>query len=413
MTGATHERSVTNDRTLGAGSPGEVFRVALKLGFTSFGGPIAHLGYFERTYVRERHWLNSEEYAGLVATCQLLPGPTSSQVGFLIGLRRAGWPGALAAWLGFTLPSAMLIYAFAILAPQARGPLMQAVLHGLLLTAVAVVAQAVWSMARTLCPDRQRTAIALLAAVLLLFHSSATVQFTAMIVGAIGGRFACRNIPPPATHPHKGVHLRTAWASLVSFCALLVALPALATATPHGPIALANLFYRAGAFVFGGGHVVLPLLRESLVPSGWISDDAFLAGYGFAQGMPGPLFTIASYLGAASAPSHASVPWAAVGLVSIFLPGLLLAIAGQSLWSRLARTHGARAILAGINASVVGVLGAALYNPVFVSAVHDNADAAIAMTSLVLLQRWQAPPLAIVILCVLATVLRSIFSAHS
>jgi chromate transporter len=404
--------SVTNasaPRT--AGSATEVFRTALRLGLTSFGGPIAHLGYFERMYVRQRRWLSPEEYAGLVATCQLLPGPTSSQVGFLIGLRRAGWLGALASWLGFTLPSALIMYAFAVFAPEARGPLMQAVLHGLLLTAVAVVAQAVWSMARTLCPDRQRTAIALLAGGLLLFHSSGTVQFAAMIAGAGGGWFWCQGVPRPASHVSTGVDLRIAWASLAAFCALLVVLPALATLTPYGPVALASIFYRAGAFVFGGGHVVLPLLRESLVPNGWISDDVFLAGYGFAQGMPGPLFTIASYLGAASAPSHASASWAAAALVAIFLPGLLLAIAGQSLWSRLAHLNGAPAILAGINASVVGILGAALYSPVFVSAVHNNADAAIVMISFVLLQRWQAPPIAIVIVCVLASVLRGLFSA--
>jgi chromate transporter len=368
------------------------------------------LGYYERTYVRERHWLGPEEYASLVATCQLLPGPTSSQVSFLIGFRRAGWLGALAAWIGFTLPSALFMYGFAVFAPQARGPYMAAILHGLLLTAVVVVAQAVWSMARTLCPDRARTALALLAAVLLLFHSSGMMQLAAMIAGGLGGWVYCRSRPPAAVPEQSGTHLGIAWTALAVFGVLLLALPALATLAPRGPVALASIFYRAGAFVFGGGHVVLPLLREALVPSGRISDDTFLAGYGFAQGMPGPLFTIATYLGAASAPAHASAQWAVVALVAIFLPGLLLAIAGQSLWSRFAHVTGARAVLAGVNASVVGILGAALYNPVFASAVHNNSDAAIAVTGLVLLQRWRVPPIGIVALCVVSSLLLNAFS---
>jgi chromate transporter len=278
------------------GSAAEVFRVALKLGLTSFGGPIAHLGYFERTYVQERRCLNEAEYTGFVGLCQLLPGPSSSQVGFLIGYRRAGWPGALAAWVGFTLPSALLMYAFALFASRAQGPTMQAVVHGLMLTAVAVVAQAVWSMARSLCPDRQRTAIALLAAALLLFHSSAAMQFTAMAAGAIGGWLMCRSVQLPKFTPPAGLNFGTAWTMVAVFFGLLLALPALAVLDPHGPIALSSLFYRAGALVFGGGHVVLPLLRDALVPSGWLSDDTSLTGYGFAQGMPGPLFTFAAYL---------------------------------------------------------------------------------------------------------------------
>lgn len=394
----------TDVPALAPGSAAETFRASFKLGLTSFGGPIAHLGYFERAYVRERRWLDGSEYAGLVAMCQLLPGPTSSQVGFLIGFRRAGWLGALAAWAGFTLPSALLMYAFAVLTPQVRGPLMQAVLHGLLLTAVAVVAQAVWSMARTLCPDRERTAIALAAAAMLLFHSSGAIQLAAMFLGALGGWSLCRTIQLPCVTPVVGIDLRIAWMALALFCGLLLALPALARFAPHGPVALASIFYRAGAFVFGGGHVVLPLLREALVPDGWISDDTFLAGYGFAQGMPGPLFTIAAYLGAASAPAHASGLWAAVALIAIFLPGLLLAIAGLSLLGRLMHIKGTQAILAGVNASVVGILGAALYNPVWVSAVGSGTDVAIAVTGFVLLERWRAPPIAIVLLCVLASV---------
>jgi chromate transporter len=384
-------------------SSARVFATSLKLGLTSFGGPIAHLGYFERTYVRERGWLTAEEYAGIVALCQLLPGPTSSQVGFLIGHRRAGWFGALAAWAGFTLPSALLMYAFAVLAPHMQGPPMRAVLHGLMLTAVVIVAQAVWSMARRLCPDRTRAAIGLLAAVMLLFHNSSALQFTAMLTGAVGGWLLCRKAESPAVALPVAVNSRIAWVALAAYCGLLLALPALQAVAPQAPIALCNIFYRAGALVFGGGHVVLPLLREALVPGGWLSDDTFLAGYGLAQAMPGPLFTFAAYVGAVSAPAHASALYATVALLAIFLPGLLLATAGLSLWGRLAHLNGSQAILAGVNASVVGILGAALYNPVWISGVRNGVDASVALAGFVLLERWRVPPIAIVLLCVLAS----------
>lgn len=387
-----------------AGSASEVFSVALRLGLTSFGGPIAHLGYFERAYVRDRGWLGDSEFAGLVGLCQLLPGPSSSQVGFLIGYHRAGWAGALAAWAGFTLPSAILMYAFALLASGAQGPTIQAALHGLMLTAIAVVAQAVWSMARSLCPDWQRIAIALLAGALLLFHSSGTTQFAALSAGAVGGWLLCRKVGPPKFAPSTGAGSGAAWVLVAVFFTLLVALPVLAALNPHGLTALGSLFYRSGALVFGGGHVVLPLLREALVPGGWVSDDAFLTGYGFAQGMPGPLFTVAAYLGAVSAPAHASGLWAVVALLAIFLPGLLLAIAGLSLWGRLAQLRGAPAILAGINAAVVGVLGAALYKPVWITGVRTIGDVVVAVTGLVLLVRWRVPPILVVALCVAVSV---------
>ncbi len=377
----------------------------MKLGLTSFGGPIAHLGYFERTYVRERRWLSSAEFTGLVGLCQLLPGPTSSQVGFLVGLRRAGWPGALAAWTGFTLPSALLMYAFAVLASRAHSPAMAAIVHGLLLTAVAIVAQAVWSMARSLCPDWQRIVIALLAAVLLLLHGSPAMQLAAMFAGALGGWLLCRGVQLPEFTPVARLNPAAAWMRVGLSCGLLLALPALALLAPHGPIALASIFYRAGALVFGGGHVVLPLLRDALVPGGWVSDDTFLTGYGFAQGMPGPLFTFAAYLGAVSAGAHASALWASIALLAIFLPGLLLASAGMSLWSRLAYAPAAPAILAGINAAVVGVLGAALYNPVWIAGIRGSADVAVAATGFLLLQRWRTPPIFVVALCVAVSVL--------
>jgi chromate transporter len=384
-------------------SAAEVFRVALKLGLTSFGGPIAHLGYFARTYVQERRWLADAEYSSLVGLCQLLPGPTSSQVGFLVGYRRAGWRGALAAWVGFTLPSALLMYGFAQFASRTGGPAVRAVVHGLMLTAVAVVAQAVWSMARSLCPDLQRAAIAVVAAALLLLQESAAMQFTAIGIGAIGGVLLCRRAALPGFTPTAGVRLAGAW-SMVAVCGgLLLALPVLAARAVHGPLALTSLFYRAGALVFGGGHVVLPLLRDALVP-GWVSDETFLSGYGFAQGMPGPLFAFAAYLGAVTAPAHASAAWAILALIAIFLPGLLLATAAVSLWSRLAQAPAAAAILAGINAAVVGVLAAALYNPVCTTAIHSGVDAAVALAGLVLLHHRRAPPILVVALCVVVSV---------
>jgi chromate transporter len=382
------------------GSSGEVLWVALKLGITCFGGPIAHLGYFERTYVRERHWLTGEQYGGLVSLCQLLPGPTSSQVGFLVGLHRAGWMGALAAWTGFTLPSALVMFAFALVAPTDPGPGMQAVLHGLMLTAVVVVAQAVWSMARTLAPDPPRRAIAVAACVPLLFLHSGMAQFLTLVGGAIVGSSLCR----PASHTtlkfSAGPHPRVAWTAVALFLALLVGLSSTVLLQTHGPVALANIFYRSGAFVFGGGHVVLPLLQQALVPTGWVSGNRFLAGYGFAQAMPGPLFTLAAYLGAASAPHNQSILWALIALVAIFLPGLLLALAGLPLLGRIADHRTANASLAGINAAVVGLLAAALFNPVWVSAVHSLFDVAIVLVAFVLLQRFRITSILIAALCV-------------
>jgi chromate transporter len=392
-----------------SGSSGEMFWVALKLGLTSFGGPIAHLGYYERTYVRDRRWLSGEQYGALVSLCQLLPGPTSSQVGFLVGLHRAGWAGALAAWTGFTLPSALLMYAFALWAPSAPGPRMQAVLHGLMLTAVVVVAQAVWSMARTLCPDVSRRSIALAACVFLLFQHSGAAQFGTLMGGAIAGAIVCATVGPSSELPVRR-YTRAAWIAPALFTTLLVGLPTLAHFAPRGPVALANVFYRSGTFVFGGGHVVLPLLQQALVPAGWMSNDQFLSGYGFAQAMPGPLFSFAAYLGAVSAPPHESIFWACLALIAIFLPGLLLAIIGLSLWGRLTSGRLAYAILAGINAAVVGLLGAALYNPVWISAVRSVVDATIVLTAFVFLQRYKSPPIFIAAVCVSVSVVRSTIS---
>jgi chromate transporter len=382
------------------GSSVEVLRVSLRLGLTSFGGPIAHLGYFNREYVQKRQWLSTEEYAALVSLCQLLPGPTSSQVGFLIGLRRAGIFGALAAWVGFTLPSAVFMYTFARLAPRAPGLMMEAVLHGFMLTAVVVVSQAVWSMARTLCPDWQRAAIALAAAAMLAFHSNGILQLLALAGGGAAGSSLCRNLKHANIELPATTKARTAWIALSVFCLLLLALPILGAFAPHGPLALANIFFRAGAFVFGGGHVVLPLLQNALVPGHWISNDGFLAGYGFAQAMPGPLFTFAAYLGAAAAPTSMSLAWAALALVAIFLPGLLLSFVGLSLWSQLARVPTALAMLAGVNAAVVGLLGAALYNPIAITAIHSAFDVGVVVIGFALLQWRRVPPILVATLCV-------------
>ncbi len=250
---------------------GTVFRVSLGLGLTSFGGPIAHLGYFERAYVRQRGWLSADEYAGIVALCQMLPGPASSQVGLLVGLRRAGWAGGAAAWTGFTLPSAFALFVFAMLAPALQGRVLSAILHGLQLVAVAVVAQAVWSMAQKLCPDRRRAALALTAAALMLVAGGAGVQILALVIGAVGGVLLCRDLPALPGLPPMPVTPRAGGIALVLFLALLVALPVAGRAAPHSLLALAGIFYQAGALVFGGGHVVLPLLRDGLVPSGWLS----------------------------------------------------------------------------------------------------------------------------------------------
>ncbi len=386
----------------------EVFAVALGLGLTSFGGPIAHLGYFERTYVQRRRWLSADDYAGLVALCQMIPGPASSQVGVLVGLRRAGWPGALAAWLGFTLPSAVLMFAFAGLAPHLTGPLTQAVLHGLQLVAVAVVAQAVWSMAPRLCPDLRRAALAVAAATILLVFGGPLVQLVALAVGAIGGMALCRGGQSQAVPPRLPVGRRAALAFIAVFLGLLIGLPLAAQAAPHSMPAMAALFYKAGALVFGGGHVVLPLLRSALVPSGWVSDNAFLSGYGAAQAMPGPLFTFAAYLGATIAPRGSgpgmAALWSATALVFVFLPGILLALAGLPLWNWVGRHPTARGALAGVNAAVVGVLGAALYDPIWTSAILGARDLAIALIAFILLGRWRAPPILIVVFCVVAAV---------
>jgi chromate transporter len=405
---AVHNPSERLDPATGRGPARiwQVFAVALGLGLTSFGGPIAHLGYFERAYVQRRRWLSAHDYAAIVALCQVVPGPTSSQIGFLIGLRRAGWAGAFAAWLGFTLPSALIMVVFARLSSHFTGPLLTSVLEGLKLVAVAVVAQAVWSMGRKLCPDLTRTALALVAAAILLFYNSPVVQVVALMVGALGGVGLCRYVPSLDAASPPPVGRRLGLLAGVAFLALLILLPLCAQTAPRSLLGVGSIFYRAGALVFGGGHVVLPLLRDALIP-GWISDNAFLAGYGAAQAVPGPLFTFAAYLGALVAPAGSGVGqtalWSAAALGFIFLPGLLVATAGISLWTWVGHHPTARGALAGVNAAVVGVLGAALYTPIWTSAVRGPQDVAIALVAFLLLERWRAPPPIIVLFCIAAT----------
>ncbi|CAB3769848.1 chromate efflux transporter [Paraburkholderia solisilvae] len=387
----------------------EVFAVFLRLGLTSFGGPIAHLGYFRREFVAKRNWLDEQRYSELLGVCQFLPGPTSSQVGFSIGLLRAGWLGAIAAWCGFTLPSAMLLLAFAVLAPHLAGALSDGLVHGLKLVAVAVVAQAVSDMARRLCPDRRRAAIALCAIATLSLLNTAYAQLISIVLGALLGFALCRTLASAdAAEPASELPLRVARPAgviaLLLFAVLLLGLPVLARIHGGQALRVFDAFYRSGALVFGGGHVVLPLLQQQTVATGWIAPNDFLAGYGAAQAVPGPLFTFAAYLGwmMSSPPNH----WAGalMATVAIFLPGMLLVLAALPWWQSLRARPATAAALAGVNAAVVGLLATALYSPVWTGAVHTPVDFAVAALGFILLVRWHAPPLAVVALCVLAGV---------
>lgn len=380
----------------------EVLLVYLKLGLTCFGGPIAHIGYFRDEFVTRRRWLDEQAFADLVALCQFLPGPASSQTGFAIGLMRAGYAGAVAAWTGFTLPSAIALVLFAYGAPLLGGAVGTGLLHGLKLVAVAIVAQAVWGMARSLAPDRERASIAAIASVIMLFSPSSLAQIAAILLGGAAGLLWCRG-GPPATGGHvmMPVSRKTGLAALVAFFALLAGLLLLQGHMGHG-VDLFAAFYRSGALVFGGGHVVLPLLREAFVAPGWVSDDVFLAGYGAAQAVPGPLFTFAAYLGAVAGPAPNGIVGAIVGLIGIFLPGILVLIGTLPFWDALRQRADAQAAMRGINASVVGILGAALYSPVWTSSVQTSGDFAIALIGFVLLVAWRAPPLLVVVVGALA-----------
>jgi chromate transporter len=378
----------------------EVFAVFLRLGLTSFGGPVAHLGYFHEEFVVRRRWLDDRSYADLVALCQFLPGPASSQVGLAIGLSRAGYTGALAAWAGFTLPSAigLVLFAYGV---SALGDVTGAGwLHGLKIVAVAVVAQAVLGMIRSLAPDRERATLAVVAAIIVLAIPTAWGQIGAIMLGAVVGVTLLRvDVPTDHASLPLSVSRATGAALLVLFFLLLVGLPLLASGTPSQSVKLFDAFYRTGSLVFGGGHVVLPLLQASVVPPGWVTNDAFLAGYGAAQAVPGPLFTFAAYLGAVMAPRPNGWLGAGICLVAVFLPSFLLVVGALPFWEELRRRPMAQAALRGVNAAVVGLLLAALYNPVWTSGVTNAGDFGLGCAAFLLLFMWQTPPWLVVVLC--------------
>jgi len=388
----------------------EVFVTFLKLGLTSFGGPIAHLGYFRRELIERRQWVTDSQYAQLLALCQFLPGPASSQLGFSLGLLRAGWGGALAAFLAFTLPSALLLLIFATLLPLLSGPAGTAALHGLKLVALAVVAHGLLGMTRQLCPDLPRRLIAIVAAGILLVAARAWLQLLVVALGAVAGLLLCRNLP---TLPEQELALdygrKTGILLLALFLLLLCALP-LAAYGAGGQVAVAAAFYRVGALVFGGGHVVLPLLQETVVTPGWLSVDAVLSSYGAAQAVPGPMFTLAAYLGARLPEGMGGLPGAAVALGSIFLPGFLLVAGVLPFWRALTRHPLAASAVAGVSAAVVGLLAAALYDPVWTGAVHGPTDLGIAMLGLAGLTVWRTSALVVVIWCVAASVAMALLS---
>ena len=385
------------------GSVLEVFLAFLKLGLTSFGGPVAHLGYLRTEFVERRKWLDDKSYSDLVALCQFLPGPASSQVGIALGLGRAGWGGALAAWLGFTLPSAVALILFAAGVTHWAGLAQSGAVHGLKVVAVAVVAQAVWGMAKSLCPDRLRAGVAIVAALLVLAVPSAMGQIAAIVAGGVVGRWA---LPPghlpAAQHHDHGVSKATGAALLGLFAALLIALPMLAAATDWPPLSVIASFYRSGALVFGGGHVVLPLLQAGVVPTGLVSNDVFLAGYGAAQAVPGPLFTFAAFLGAAMQGPFGGWLGGGALLLAIFLPAFLLVVGALPFWETLRQRDGVQRAMAGVNAAVVGVLLAALYDPVWTSAIHSKADFGLALAAFGLLVYARLSPVWVVGLAAVA-----------
>jgi chromate transporter len=376
----------------------ELGRIFLRLGLTSFGGPIAHLGYYRSEFVVRRRWLDESSFADLVALCQFLPGPASSQVIFAIGLARAGYLGGLIAWLGFTAPSALALFAFAQLAGSMNGPIAQAALHGLKIVAVAVVAQAVWGMARTLASDVQRIAIAIGGALLVVFFHGSFAQIAAILFGAIAGIILCRQTVAPQTgHLSFSITRGLGMASLIAFIAILIVSPFAAAGLHSHALVLFDAFYRSGALVFGGGHVVLPLLKSTVVDTGLVSANSFLSGYGAAQAVPGPLFAVAAYLGAVATNPPNGLPGAAIALVGIFLPGMLILIGTLPFWDVFRKRTGAQAAMRGVNAAVVGILAAALYNPLWTGAVFDIRDFTLALADFLLLIVWQCPPWIVVV----------------
>jgi chromate transporter len=382
------------------GPVAEVFAAFLKLGLTSFGGPIAHLGYFRHEFVERRKWLDETSYADLVALCQFLPGPASSQVGFTLGIQRGnGLLGGLVAWFAFTMPSALILFAFAMGAAVFTGPVAEGFLHGLKLVAVAVVAQAIWGMSRTLTPDRARAGIALAAIGIVVIFAGSFGQIAAISLGACAGLWLCRGEAAPVFgHLNFPVTRRAGIIALVLFAALFLIPPIIVRATGSQALSLFDAFYRSGALVFGGGHVVLPLLQAEVVTPGWVSNEAFLAGYGLAQAVPGPLFTFAAYLGAVTGPAPNGLAGAVIALVALALPGMLLVYGMLPFWDAMRTRPAAQAAMRGTNAAVVGILGAALYNPVWTSAVLTPRDFALALAGFLLLTVWKLSPWVVVVL---------------
>lgn len=375
----------------------EVFLVFLRLGLTSFGGPVAHLGYFHREFVEKMKWISDHEYADLVALCQFLPGPASSQVGMAIGLKRAGYAGALAAWVGFTFPSAIMLILFGL--GISHFQLGTSWLHGLKIVAVAIVAQAIWSMAIKLCPDKERVLIAVLASCVSLIMPSALSQLVVLVVGGILGIFIFRgSLDMPERSMGTLVRARDGVIFLLAFFVLLLFLPIAAKLFGTQSLQLFDSFYRTGSLVFGGGHVVLPLLQMEVVPKGWVSNEIFMAGYGAAQAVPGPLFSFAAYLGAVSSVPPSGWLGAMICLVALFLPSFLLIVGIQPFWERIRQYHRVRFAMAGLNAAVVGLLVAAFYNPVWTSAIFSFKDFALAVIYFILLVRWKFPSWLVVIL---------------
>lgn len=388
-----------NPEMNGRGSALQVLSIFARLGFSSFGGPVAHLGYFRAEFVERRKWIDEQTYADIVALCQFLPGPASSQVGIAIGLTRAGIRGAFGAWLGFTLPSAIALILFAYGVSQWGDVANSGWLDGLKIVAVAVVAQALWGMATNLCPDRERATIAVAAAILVLAWPVVGVQVGVIILGGIiGWMFLPRNELGQITPLNVPVSRNLAIACFAVFFLLLGGLPlARAMADSHS-LDLIDSFYRTGSLVFGGGHVVLPLIQSEVVPPGWVSSDDFVAGYGAAQAVPGPLFTFAAYLGAVSTQSPAGWLGGGIALLAIFVPSFLLVFGALPFWDLLRTRIGFQSALKGINAGVVGLLLAALYDPVFTSAILRPLDFALALVAFAMLAFWKLPPWLVVVL---------------
>ena len=378
--------------------PLEVFRIFLRLGLTSFGGPVAHLGYFRAEFVARRKWLEEAAFADIVALCQFLPGPASSQTGISIGIMRAGLPGGLAAWLGFTMPSALAMCAFGYGVGWAGDLSHAAWLHGLKIVAVAVVANALWGMARNLCPDAMRATIAVAAAVTVIATPTAAGQVGAIIGGGLIGWWLLKGADV-GSGAALAVGVPRSWSipAAILFLALLLGLPVLHASVSSHALAEFDSFYRSGALVFGGGHVVLPLLQAEVVPPGWVDNNAFLAGYGAAQAVPGPLFTFSAYLGTVMGPVPNGWLGGLICLVAIFLPSFLLLIAALPYWETLRRMPAVQSALRGVNAAVVGILLAALYHPVWTSAIGAPRDFAIGIVAFLALAVWSMPPWLVVI----------------